>query len=197
MPGSYLKGLKEYLETAYAGSIFDDALASGETFTWHLHGQRVLNARVIKNLVYDVDAESGGGNVERIAKVQVKCLFPQAVSDRVQAQVKVDPKVRALGLEPILAPSERFHIKNKTLFPLMQTREVLFFTLLEGEVLRGIVAGFSRYEITVHLKGGLPVTVLRHAVYDLRNKRGRCFLKSVQETLRDWEKSPLFVPVVP
>jgi hypothetical protein len=45
----------------------------------------------------------------------------------------------------------------------------------------------------VSLKGGFPVTILRHSIYDLRNKKGRCFLKSFQEEHRDWEKSHLFV----
>ena len=86
-----------------------------------------------------------------------------------------------------------FRSKNKTLFPLLKEREVLFFTLLEGEVIKGILGGFTRYDITVHLKGGTPVYLLRHSVYDLRDKKGRCFLKSFQESRRDWEKSEWFV----
>lgn len=63
----------------------------------------------------------------------------------------------------------------------------------EGEVLRGLVSAFSRYEITVDLKGGIPVVLLRHAVYDLRDKAGRCLLKSVQDARRDWQKSSCWV----
>ncbi|MBW2103558.1 MAG: hypothetical protein JRH05_13000, partial [Deltaproteobacteria bacterium] len=95
-------------------------------------------------------------------------------------------------LEPILSPKLRNHIKNKSLYPLMMEREVVFFTLLEGEIIRGVISGFTRYEIQVHMKGGVPVTLLRHAVLDLRNKKGRCFLKSFQEDRRDWEKSTLW-----
>jgi hypothetical protein len=72
-------------------------------------------------------------------------------------------------------------------------REVVFFTLLEGEIIRGIISAFNRYDITVLLKGGTPLTILRHSIYDLRNKKGRCLLKSIQEKHRDWEKSDLFV----
>lgn len=81
-------------------------------------------------------------------------------------------------MEPIIFPKNRHYIKNKTLFPLMQQREVLFFTLLEGEIIRGVVLAFSRYDLTVGLKGGIPVVVLRHAVLDVRDKKGRCYLKS-------------------
>jgi sRNA-binding regulator protein Hfq len=120
-------------------------------------------------------------------------LYPAELAERVRPLIKMEDKVRSLGLQAVPAPGKRSHIKNKSLFPLMKEREVVFFVLLEGEKVRGVISDFSRYEITVTLKGGLPVTLLRHSVHDLRNKRGRCFLKSFQETHRDWEKSPLFV----
>jgi len=101
--------------------------------------------------------------------------------------------VADLALEPLFSPHNRFYIKNKSLFSLMKEKEVVFFTLLEGERIKGLISDFSRYDMTVNLKGGVPVTIMRHSVYDLRNKKGRCFLKSKQEVLRDWEKSPLYV----
>ncbi len=55
-----------------------------------------------------------------------------------------------------------------------------------------MIGSFSRYEIVLNMKGGLPVTILRHGVLDVRNKKGRCFLKSVQEKSRDWRKSELY-----
>jgi hypothetical protein len=88
-------------------------------------------------------------------------------------------------------------VKNKSLFPLMKQKEVLFFTLLEGEIIRGIIADLSRYDITVSLKGGRPVTILRHAIYNIRNKEGRSFLRSFQEEHRDWEKRPLYIAQTP
>jgi hypothetical protein len=75
----------------------------------------------------------------------------------------------------------------------MQERQVVFCTLLEGELIRGLVAEFSRYDMTIHVKGGLPIVIMRHSVYDLRDKKGRCLLKSFQDKHKDWEKSALFV----
>ncbi len=92
-----------------------------------------------------------------------------------------------------MAPAERYIVKNKTLFPLMKEREVVFCTLMEGEVIRGLVADFSRYDLTMHAKGGLLIVILRHSIYDLRNKQGRCMLRSFQDKHKDWQKSALFV----
>ncbi|MBW1797745.1 MAG: hypothetical protein JRJ21_04925 [Deltaproteobacteria bacterium] len=189
----YLSGLQEYLDEAYHFSIFDQALASGHPWVLHIHNHRTIKAKIIENLRYDVKVSVNGAPDEVLPKTEIKLIYPEDLVGSVTPLIKTDKKVRDLGLEPVLSPKKRYHIKNKSLFPLMKERSVLFFTLLEGEIIKGIVAGFSRYEITVNLKGGISVTILRHGIHNLRNKKGRCFLKSFQETHRDWEKSPLFV----
>jgi hypothetical protein len=159
----------------------------------HLHKHKVIEATIVGNQKYDVEIQSPDTPDKILPKVHVKFLYPKATSGEVRSLVKIDEAVKASHLEPIASPRERYHIKNKSLYPLMRERKVVFLTLLEGEIIKGIVAGFSRYELSVNLKGGLPITVLRHAVYDLRDKRGRCFLKEFQETHRDWRKSELYV----
>lgn len=193
----YLLGLQEYLHENYTRSVFDEALASEEQWELHLHKQRIIKVSIIENLTYDLKVRGDEVHENPIPKTDIKLVYPERLSGEVTPTLSVDKKVRNLSLEPIIAPGERYHVKNKSLFPLMKERRVLFFTLLEGEVLRGIVAGFSRYEITIHLKGGTPVTILRHSVYDVRDKKGRCFLKSSQEKTRDWEKSDLYVELLP
>ncbi len=189
----HIDGLRDYLKTVYNLSVFDQALERKELWTMHLHGQRVVQASVLENKQYEMVIDIAGQGPEDIHKLQVKCLYPADYTDAFAKLLKIDKKVQTLELEPIYAPAERHNIKNKTLFPLMQERQVVFCTLMEGELIRGIVADFSRYDLTLHAKGGLPVTILRHSIYDMRNKQGRCMLKSFQQQHRDWEKSPLFV----
>jgi len=189
----HLLGLQEYLDAVYGNSVFDQVLEGSKSWEFHLHGHRIVRAAILENLTYDLKMEIEGQGQEELPKIQVKFLYPMDQSEAVRSLVKTDEKVKALELGPIPSPSERDFVKNKSLFPLMKERQVVSFTLLEGEVLRGLVTGFTRYDITVSLKGGVPVTLLRHSIYDLRNKKGRCFMKSVQEKSRDWEKSDLFV----
>jgi len=192
----FLLGLQEYLDESYNTSVFDQAFESQEPLEFHLHNHRIIKAKVQENLRYDLRLSAEETGEEAFPKTDVKLLYPADQSDSVRPLLKTDNKVRDLGLEPIISPRMRHHIKNKSnksLFPLIKERSVLFFTLIEGEIVKGLVTGFTRYEITVSLKGGTPVYILRHSVYDLRDKKGRCFLKSFQETRRDWEKSDLFV----
>ena len=188
-----LLGLQEYLDEGYNTSVFDQTFESREPWEFHLHNHRIIKSKVQDNLRYDLRLRAEETGEEAFPKTDVKLLYPADQSDSVRPFLKTDKKVRDLGLEPIISPRMRHHIKNKSLFPLIKERRVIFFTLIEGEIVKGLVTGFTRYEITVSLKGGTPVYILRHSVYDLRDKKGRCFLKSFQETHRDWEKSDLFV----
>ena len=163
----------------------------------HLHGRRTVTAVVLENRKWDITVDVIGQEREEIQKIQIKYLYPAETGESIKPLLKLDQNVEALRLEPIFSPRKRYFIKNKSLYPLMKEKEVVIFTLLEGEVLRGIVSDFSRYDVTVNMKGGLPVTILRHSIYDVRNKRGRCFLKSFQEEHRDWEKSSLYVTAAP
>jgi sRNA-binding regulator protein Hfq len=196
----FLLGLQEYLAANYHLSVFDQAVEFKDPYLFHLHGHRIVRATVVENLKYDIDLktdEATSPDLTHLPKTDVKLVYAAPLADRVAPLLKVDQKVRDLHMEPIIPAGKRHHIKNKSLFPLMKERSVVFFTLMEGEIVKGLITGFSRYEITVSLKGNVPVVVLRHAVYDLRDKRGRCFLKSAQETHRDWERSRLFSPEDP
>ena len=194
METKHLAGFRAYLNAGYEQSVFERALAAQDLWECHLHTHRMEQLRVTANLTYDLQVDVGGETPEDLPKLHVKLLYPAAQAAAVAPLIKSDSRVRAQGLRPILSPAARHHVKNKSLFVLMKDREVVFFTLLEGEIVRGVIDDFSRYDITVNVKGGLPVVLLRHSIYDLRNKQGRCYLQSFQNTHRDWQKSALFVP---
>jgi sRNA-binding regulator protein Hfq len=192
-----LMGFKEYMQKNSKHSVFSEAITSGGDWVLNLQGYEVLEGRIIEDMQYQIELllpigeVEGSGKSRTLDKIRVKLIYPEETKKEVAKLIKMDKQVAKLGLAPIPEPTKRYHIKNKSLYPLMKEKEVVFFTLLEGEVVRGLIADFSRYEITVKLKGGLPVTILRHSVYDLRDKRGMCYLKVVQDKRKDWQRSPL------
>lgn len=192
----YLRGLREYLIEHDGVSVFDDAVASGQPWVIHLCGHRVVQGRITACEPYEITLEydDGGRPPEVVDKLQIKFLYTPEWTDAVRKLLKKgDPSVEALGLEPTLSPRLRHYVKNKSLYPLMQEKTVVFVTLLEGEVIRGLITGFSRYELSISMKRGVPVTVMRHAIYELKDKEGRSYLKAVQEKRKDWKRSSLWV----
>ena len=171
--------LKRYLDENYQESVFDSALNDPSPWVYHLHNREIVHGRIVRNLPYRIVLSVDAQPEKEIDKTSIKLLYPASFAQTVEKQIKSDPKIEARQIAPIISPKNRHHIKNKTLFPLMQQREVLFFTLLEGEIIRGLVLAFSRYELTIGLKGGTQIKVLRHSILDVRDKKGRCYLKQL------------------
>ena len=193
-----LSGFTEYKRSHHTQSVFNTAMASNSPWRIHLHGQPPVTARIVENDKYDIVIASEEAGQCTIKKLFVCFLYPPDMQEKILPLIKkTDKKVEKMNLEPTENLKERHFVKNKTLYPLMKEREVLFFTLLDGTIIRGLVQGFSMFDITVGMKGGVPLTFLRHSLYDVKNKAGRCFLKSVQETSQDWKKSDLYVDLDP
>lgn len=191
-PGQ-LTGLKEYLAEHDSHSIFDDVLDSGTAWNFHTHPGRVITARLTGLETYDVTLTAEAGEPETLRKHDIHFLYPAEQAAAVEKLVKPDKGVEKLGLEPTVFHRERQFVKNKTLFPLMEERTVVFITLRDGAVIRGLITGFSRYDIHVSMKGGVAVTLLRHSLHNIQDKDGRGYLKAEQQKRKDWKKSSLFI----
>jgi len=194
---AFLAGLNEYLAQHYAHSIFEEAAGQKVLYCLHLHEHRLLLAAIAENKTYDIIVTTPDGAQQELQKTLVKMLYPIKNNTEIQEQITLDESVQSLGLNPIISARQRNHIKNKNLFPLMREQEPLIITLLEGEILRGCIHSFSQYEIMLTLQNQEQVVILRHAVLDIRNIQKCCFLKSSQQTLRDWTKSGLYIDPIP
>lgn len=182
-----LSGLQDYLEAHQKDSVFEQEAGKDSSWCLFLHGDRRIKGKIRKDQTYEIDLETPEGGVEQIHKVNVKLLCEAGREEEVLSRMGTNEALKAAPEGPHFGPRYRHHIKNKTLFPLMNRKEVLFFSTLEGEVLRGIVTGFSRFEIRLSMKGGVSVLLLRHAVFDVRDKKGRSYSKeAVEKTGKYW-----------
>ena len=55
----YLIGLNEYLEAHYHESVFDQAVLDGQQREIHAHPHRILQARIMETVTYDVNVDTG------------------------------------------------------------------------------------------------------------------------------------------
>jgi sRNA-binding regulator protein Hfq len=194
---AFLAGLSDFLAKNYAHSTFEEAAHLEALYCLHLHGHTTLQAALIADKTYDITITAPDGSQQELPKITIKMLHPAELTDRVLPQITLDESVRSLGLGPITVARQRNFIKNKSLYTLMREQEPLVVTLLEGEILRGSIHSFSRYEIVLALQGGEQVVILRHAVHDIRNNQECSFLKASQQSLRHWTKSKLYIDPIP
>lgn len=131
-----------------------------------------------------------------IPKVEILLVCAPGNADTLGGSKKGQP-FTATPTPPLIRPKDRNYIKNRTLFTLMMERQVFEITLLNNMQVRGLADGFNLYEIRMHLKGGIPVTILRHGILSAQTKTGRSLLKTDQARLKDWKKSSLFKEIIP
>ena len=65
---------------------------------------------------------------------------------------------------PAERPQDRYSLSDKRLFQAMDEAHQISVTLLEGEVIRGKISWFGRWEFAIEVKGGAEIVVFRHAL---------------------------------
>lgn len=137
------------------------AVADGAPRALHLHGLRRIEGRLRAMDAYEVEVESAEG-VQRLHKLQLKLLHAP------DARVKVGAATGRAAAEPIKRPQDRYPCSDKRLFAALDAGHEVRIQTIEGDVLTGLLARVSRWEVAVRLKAGAEVVVFRHAIADLK-----------------------------
>lgn len=148
-------------------SCLEQAKESGESVAIAIHGKSKVIGTVIEVAPYSVTMRTDEGEERELHKLQLKYAWAPDDWKRVRKGVRNDKSRSRDPLPPIERPQDRYTCSDKRLFRYMDDEAVVQATLLEGEVLRGTVAWFGRYEFGLTLKGDVEVTVFRHALHEL------------------------------
>lgn len=144
-------------------SILEIARDQGTVLTLGLHGGRQVTGVIRETDAYHATVQPKAGEPEVVHKLQIKFVYPADDWKRVKKIQRKDKELSAAPRGPIERPQDRYTISDKRLFRYMDAGAAIDVTLLEGEIFRGTVAWFGRYEFGLEIKGG-EVTVFRHAL---------------------------------
>jgi hypothetical protein len=133
-----------------------------------LHGGEAVKGTVGEVAPYTF-AFHVGDEVRELHKLEVKYSYAAGDWKAVKKGVKGDKKAAAEGRKPEVRPQDRYSCSDKRLFSYLDRQEEVVATLLDGDVARGRVSWFGRYEFGLVIKGGAEITVFRHALRDLRH----------------------------
>jgi len=160
--------MKAHREENRLRSCLDQAKESGEPIAIAVHGKDKVRGTVVDVAPYAVTViEDGADEPREIHKLQLKYAWDPSDWKKVRKGVRSDKERSKDPLPPIERPQDRYTCSDKRLFRYMDDEVQVQATLLEGEVLRGTVTWFGRYEFGMLLKSDVPVTVFRHALHDL------------------------------
>lgn len=165
--------MEEYVVQAPLRSVLLEVAESGQEIALALHDHRNLRGQITEVDRYSITAipmeKKGPGEPVEIHKLQIKLAYEPSQWKVVRKVLKTDKAVKAKGLGPIERPQDRYTCSTKRLFRYLDQELTVQATLLEGEILRGRVTWFSRYELGMEVKEGVEVTIFRHALHDLRS----------------------------
>lgn len=132
-----------------------------------LHGHRRVTGKVLDVDAYMFRFQQEDGTVEEIHKLQVKAAFFPEAYKKVRKHLKYDKALEKAPRAPVTRPQDRYTCSDKRFFRYMDDHVDVTATTLEGEVFRGTVEWFSRFEFGLSLKGDATIIIFRHALYDL------------------------------
>jgi sRNA-binding regulator protein Hfq len=133
-----------------------------------LHDGRTLKGTVKKLELYQFEFEEDGRPPETIHKLMVMYAYAPGEWKGVKKGIKHDKDKKPAGPEvaPAPRPQDRYSCSDKRLFQYLDRRTEIAVTLLDGDVLRGTITWFGRYEFGLKLRTDAEITVFRHALKD-------------------------------
>ncbi len=141
-------------------------LIEGASVALALTGKQRVRGSVVRvepyTLVLLVDGEE-----QEHHKLTVKYGYDPADWKKVRKVFRSDKALTKSPKEPEARPQDRYSCSDRRLFGYLDAETEVQVTLLEGEVLRGRVVWFSRYEFALEVKGGATITLFRHALANL------------------------------
>lgn len=130
-----------------------------------------LHDRVVKGVVTALEPYTftigEGDAAEEVHKLEAKYGYApgawKAVKKAVRSDKKADGEAR-----PATRPQDRYSCSDKRLFGYLDRRDEVQISLLDGDVLKGVLTWFGRYEFGLMVKGDVEVTVFRHALRSIK-----------------------------
>ncbi len=157
-------------EEHYGRSILDEVHAGGEPRAFGVHGGRTITGTVANLDRYEVHLLDKNGETKVVHKLQFKYAFRVADAKRVKRALRFDRALKDAPREPILRPQDRYTCSDRRFFGYVDNQSSVVVTTLEGDIFRGEIRWMSRYEFGLKLKGGVELTIFRHALADLSEK---------------------------
>ncbi|MBT3217660.1 MAG: hypothetical protein HN348_01095 [Proteobacteria bacterium] len=132
-----------------------------------LHGKRRITAVIDSVDSYTFQVIPEKGEVEEIHKLQLKYICGVDDYKQLRKVLRTNKALSKNPLEPVEKPQDRYSCGDRRLFQYLDRGKEVEITLLEGEIIRGVVVWFSRFEFCLRVRSRANVVILRHALHNL------------------------------
>ena len=129
---------------------------------FELYGGRIegiINRRLTYTLVVLADGET-----HHLEKLNIKYMYKKDEMSHVVQDIEVEAGLKTQNLVSIVHKSERFQVDDRVLARCRKEKIPVRLTLRGGEIITGVIAWFSHYEMKMLLAHGGSVVVFRHGL---------------------------------
>jgi sRNA-binding regulator protein Hfq len=161
------------LETHRVDNRDRSSLVPEVRLTLALHDGRSLKGKVVAVEPYQVVFQPDGAEPETLHKLKLLYTYSPDDWKGVKKGVRIEKKGPANPTEePAVRPQDRYSCSDRRLFGYLDRLVEVSVSLLDGQVLRGHLTWFGRYEFGFKLRSDVEVTVFRHALRDIQQATG-------------------------
>lgn len=157
-----------YRATHAGRSVFDEAVQDGAPRWFGLVDGSGVEAVVRRVDRYDVEVVAGSQRA-LWAKREVTLVGRVVDASQIRRELRRDRQVPREA--PAAHPKDRYPLGDRRLFRYVESEHEVRLALVSGHAVRGVVVGFARFELSLRVRGGAVVRVLRHAVSHLGRVR--------------------------
>ncbi|MFH1727468.1 MAG: cold shock domain-containing protein [Pseudomonadota bacterium] len=138
--------------------------------TFKLTGRRTINGLVNEVKSYDFVVALSREETIEVKKIETKCIYKYSNGGPISKLIKVDEMTRRKKLMPSEKIKDRYFIPNILLEETVKNSKEVTVTLSDGEVIKGPISWFTKYEMLIAVSPRLKVLVFRHSVVDFKVK---------------------------
>lgn len=147
----------------YQKSHLQELAGSGSTVTIALIGNRTVSGLVASHEPFTVTLTDKDGQSVEIDKHDIKFFFRNQDRKRAVRSVRWGDPEQALQPGALSTRKEREKIKARALLAAEEGGQMLRWTTVEHDVLRGRIGWFGRFELVLQTSRDVPIYVMRHA----------------------------------
>lgn len=150
-------------EKDYQKSHLTDFAASHAAVTLALVSGRLVTGTLTRDEPFAVAVQDREGQVTDADKHDVKFFFKAGDRKKVFKNIKTGTAAQLLEPGALKERKARKKLKARNFVGPLEEGRTVAWTTVEGDVIRGKVVWFGRFEVILETGNGIPVYIMRHA----------------------------------
>lgn len=155
---------KAQLSVDIGRKYFGKHIKEKTEFIFNFFKDAPFSARIIKNKPYEFTVAKNKDEQEQVKKLSIKYIFKKPASEFVKSKTNINEKAKSQKRNPSEKIRDRLKIDSDKLVDAYLNKKMVEVTLLGGEMFRGAVNWFTKYEILFRISEKTSLILFKHAI---------------------------------